>query len=133
MSKNLLSLDFSVGDLPCQLVRLTSEIRPTSGKNYYQHRHPSTELHYVTAGQCSIAIDKTVFHVSTNQLLLIPPTLYHYTCDTTPDSSRMAVSIQLDPPVSRTGEHLANRIFSAFSGPPPYYWTLLPTARWPRF
>ncbi|MBE6972474.1 MAG: helix-turn-helix domain-containing protein [Ruminococcaceae bacterium] len=115
MNESLLALNFSVGDLPCRLFRVTPEIHSATANNYYQHRHPSMELHYVTAGRCSIATDNTICHVSENQLLLIPPAIYHYTCDATPDSSRMTISIQLDPPVSRKQENLAHRIFAAFS------------------
>ena len=119
MNKNLLSLDFSVCDLSCQLVRVNPDLPPRPDGNYYQHRHPTMELHYVTAGRCSMAIDKAICHVDKNQLLLIPPTLYHYTCDATPDSSRMTLSIQLATPTSRKRDHLSRRIFAAFSPSTP--------------
>lgn len=119
MNKNLLSLDFSVCDLSCQLVRVNPNLPPKPDRNYYQHRHPTMELHYVTAGRCSMAIDKTICHVDKHQLLLIPPTLYHYTCDATPDSSRMALSIQIDTPTSRKRDHLSHRIFTALSPSTP--------------
>lgn len=116
MNQNQISINFSVGDLSCQLVRMAPNLQPGIGKADYQHRHPSMELHYITSGQFSFILDKTVCHVKENQLLLIPPTLYHGICNVTPeDASRMVFSIQFDPPVLQKKDHLAQRIFTVFS------------------
>jgi len=119
MSESVLALDFSVGDLPCRLVRVNPDSPSKPDTNYYLHRHPTMELHYVLNGRCSIAMDKTLFPVAAGQLFLIPPGLYHYVSDVSADLSRTTISIQLDPPSSHSHESLASRIFTALSPSSP--------------
>lgn len=119
MSEHVLALDFSVGELPCHLLRVNPDSPSKPDTNYFLHRHPTIELHYVMGGRCSIAMDKTLFPVEAGQLFLIPPGFYHYVSDVSTDLSRMTISIQLDPPPSRSRENLASRIFAALSPSAP--------------
>ena len=119
MSESVLALDFSVGELPCHLLRVNPNSPSNLDSNYYLHRHPSMELHYVLAGRCSIAMDKTLFPVAAGQLFLIPPGLYHYVSDASPDFSRTTISIQFNPPPSRSHDNLAPRVFAALSPSSP--------------
>lgn len=127
MNLNQITINFSVGDLSCQLVRMAPNLSPGIGNADYQHRHPSMELHYITSGQFSFILDKTVCRVKENQLLLIPAAFYHGICDVTPgNASRMVFSIQFDPPVLQKKNHLSQRIFNAFSLTKPLLLDVLP-------
>jgi len=119
MSENVLALDFSVGGLSCKLVWVSSILHPKPHTNYFQHRHPTLELHYVTSGRCSIAMDKTLYPVEAGQLFLIPSGLYHYVSDVSSDLSRATISIQIDSPSPRNCDTLAPQLFSPLSPSAP--------------
>jgi len=119
MAENVFAMDFSVGDLTCHLLRLNPTSPPRADSSYYLHRHPTVELHYILDGRCSIVMDKALFSVEAGQLFLIPPGLYHYVSDVSADLTRTILSIQFDPPLSRSGESLASRIFAALSPTAP--------------
>ena len=125
MAENVFALDFSVGDLTCHLIRL-NPTSPPKPDGYYLHRHPTMEVHYVLDGRCSIAMDKTLFSVEAGQLFLIPPGLYHYVSDVSADLTRTTISIQIDPPPSRSLDGLACRVFTTLSPSAPLLLDVLP-------
>lgn len=119
MPGKVISLDFSVFEMSCRLVHVNSELHSAPGRNFYPHHHSTMELHYVFAGRCSITMDNIQHHVDAGQLLLIPPGLYHYVSDTSPDLARITIAIQFEPPASCHRESLAPRIFAALSPSAP--------------
>jgi len=67
---------------------------PVTEAGYFQptyHSHPNYELHYVLSGSCEIELeDKTIFKISKNQFILIPPHLKHRITDESIGFSKLA-------------------------------------------
>ena len=97
-------LSFSVGELSCQLLRGFSDQRsiyapPTSRLT---HKHPFWELHYISQGRCSYAVEKTRYELGPNQLLIISPGRNHVLTQTHSFTSCLTLSLHIQPPANQT-------------------------------
>ena len=80
------SLDFRVGKLVCQIVRIQSEIPQLNiTDKYYEHHHSCPELHYIEEGSCEFTCQKKVFKLTAGDLLIVPPRVYHHETHVSPD------------------------------------------------
>lgn len=95
MTERALALDFTIDGLAFQLVKASPDLPPVPNHNYYQHRHPVLELHYVTRGWHCVASANTVHRVEAGQLLIIPAGTYHDTCRVSPDCSRVSIALEM--------------------------------------
>ncbi len=110
------SLDFRVGKLVCQIVRIQSEITPIDITNkYYEHHHSCPELHYVEKGYCEFTCQKKVFKLSAGDILIIPPRVYHHETHISQDMKKLCLLIDiLTPPQDASTPDMAfyNLFFS---------------------
>lgn len=97
-------LSFSVGDLSCQLLRAFSDLRsiqppPTSRLS---HKHPFWELHYIMRGRFSYTVEKKLYELGPNQLLIIPSGLEHMLTQTHSTTVCLTLSLHIQPPADRS-------------------------------
>lgn len=93
-------LNFSVGDLSCQLLRVIYDTFNTSGDptNYFTHKHPFVEMHYVSQGHCTYATEDALYEIRPNHLLIIPPNTDHVLNRVSVPRRHMFLSIHIQPP-----------------------------------
>lgn len=118
MPGHVLALDFSVHDLQCRLIRVSTMI-PAPHVKHYSHNHSMPELHYVRDGQCTFLVENTPYTVCAGQLLLIPPGPYHYIRELSENLTRLAISIQFRLPAARQNSSFSGQAFAAFTPPAP--------------
>ena len=100
MANQLYTLDFTIGESQCRLLEVNPALAPVNAPKYYQHRHPSFEVYYITSGSCSIVSNQKSYSVQAGQLILIPPGVYHYANDSSEDVSGMTLAFDLTHPSS---------------------------------
>ena len=92
-------LGFSIGATPCQLIGIQPDSAAAlSPDPYYDHYHQSTELHYITHGECEFSFGKTTLKVHDGELLIIPPRSYHREISSSEDISKMSMTVSLTEP-----------------------------------
>ena len=75
----------------------TNKNSPNRSKTYYQHRHPSLELHYALAGKCNLTCAGHRISIQEGMALLIPPETYHDVVHTEKNTIRLCVSFKISP------------------------------------
>lgn len=98
-------LHFFIGDLSCQLLRVIRNIYDNAGHpaNYLTHQHPFLELHYMVQGRCAYSAGDTLYEVTPNRLLLIPPNTGHTLRQVSASRCHMFLSMQIQPPPKQAG------------------------------
>ncbi|MBQ4036512.1 MAG: AraC family transcriptional regulator [Clostridia bacterium] len=92
-------VSFHAGQIAGTLIGLCVEdSRPNETDNYYQHRHPHYELHWVSKGSCRIAFEKKTQALKEKEMILIPPGCFHRIFSLSHDFSHMTVSLDLFSP-----------------------------------
>jgi len=97
-------LSFSVGELSCQLLRVFSDLRSTTPPptSRLTHRHPFWELHYIFRGRFSYTVEKKLYELGPNQLLIIPSGLEHLLTQTHATTVCLTLSLHIQPPANRS-------------------------------
>jgi len=71
-------LDFRIGNTKCILANVSLiNSRAEAEEKYFEHLHPCFEFHCVEQGKSTFLCDKKYISVSKNQILIIPPRIYH--------------------------------------------------------
>jgi len=98
-------LSFSVGELSCQLLRAVCSTYDRTGHptNHFNHKHPFTEIHYVTHGHCSYRVGDVPYALTPHQLLLIPPDTQHMLDQVSSPLHRLVLSLHIQHPSDQTG------------------------------
>lgn len=102
---SMLSFSFSINDATF-IIRNNSFV---SGAGEYSsteiHHHHVAEIHYIYAGSLSVntfypdICDKRTFSVSSGQVMLLPPNVYHETFES-PDLLRLTFTVDVNAPAS---------------------------------
>ena len=120
-------LNFSVGDLSCQLLRAFRSLRnpiPSPG-SLLSHIHPFWELHYISQGLCSYTINKTLYELGSKQLLIIPPGTKHLLTQNAVPTTCLTISLHIQPPASQA--HASSlALYNALHAPAPLLLTVRP-------
>ena len=118
-------LSFSVGDLSCQLLRAFRSLRnplPSPG-SLLSHIHPFWELHYISQGRCSYAINQTLYDLDPDQLLIIPPGTKHLLTQNAAPTTCLTLSLHIQAPASQA--HASSQaLYSALHVPNPILLTV---------
>lgn len=98
-SKNY-HLPFSVGELSCQLLRVSVILQPLESdpSNYFPHTHPFIELHYIPSGSCSYHSGDNIYDIHSSQLLIIPPNTRHLLRQVYDSTEHLTLCIAVQPP-----------------------------------
>lgn len=94
---NILSLAFSVGDVPCKLVTVNpcNQGKPEE-RMHLQHSHSGCEIHYVKSGILTVDCIGDSYPLAAGQILLIPAGVYHYVRSISDDIDRMDLQIEIN-------------------------------------
>lgn len=114
-------LHFSVGDLSCQLLRAIGQHHtgPLSPTNFFTHKHPFWELHYIIEGRFCFAAGQTTYDAGPNQLLLVPPGTEHQLKQVSSEAThRLVISVYIQPPPKRT-QSPSHHLYTALYPPSP--------------
>lgn len=71
-----------------------------SRQTYFQHKHPSYEIHCVTTGCCQVMCNSESYVLTPGTMLLLPPGMYHNSTDTEKQTVRISICFSLDMPDS---------------------------------
>ena len=113
--ENLYNIKYRVGEIDCVLLFVQPDNSPSKRiGTYYEHRHPCLELHYCISGYTDYSIDKREVRLSSGQIMIIPPRTYHKEIFETEDSSKMALTIDVQPPDSNASSS-DKSFFSSFN------------------
>ena len=89
-------LDFQVGNTKCILVSVQPFNTPSKREGkYYEHCHPCFEFHYVEDGSSTLLCNKKQITISKNQILIIPPRIYHKEIFSDKSSEKSTFSIDI--------------------------------------
>lgn len=105
-------LDFQVGNTKCILVNVQPFNTPTKREGkYYEHCHPCFEFHYIETGTSTFLCDKRKIAVTKNQILIIPPRMYHKEIFSDENSVKMTISVDISTHSTSSSD---NHFYSIF-------------------
>ena len=94
-------LNFEIGKVGCTLITVQPNNAPEKLEGlYFEHYHPCFELHFVERGESRFIIGSSEISLLENDLLLIPPRLYHREIFTSQDNVKMSLTVAISPPCS---------------------------------
>ena len=107
-------LDFAIGNISCMIV----DIQPYNTENerqgkYYEHYHPCFEIHYIEEGEATFLCGKGTVAVTGGNLLIIPPRMFHKEISSLPETTKMALTLDVSAP-SKTASESDGYFYSAF-------------------
>lgn len=90
------SLEFFMADVPCKLVTVNpgSPGEPDQ-RRHFQHSHSGCEIHCVCSGALTMDCIGASFQLTSGQMLLIPPGMYHYVRGISANIDRMDLLIEI--------------------------------------
>ena len=90
------SLEFFMADVPCKLVTVNpgSPGEPDQ-RRHFQHSHSGCEIHCVCSGALTMDCIGASFQLTSGQMLLIPPGMYHYVRGLSANIDRMDLLIEI--------------------------------------
>lgn len=83
-------------------------------KNYYQHRHPCFEMHYIAAGKSQAFCENKTYTLHSGTALIIPPGTYHDLADGDNGSTRISISFDINKPGTLKQESKADMFSRVF-------------------
>ena len=89
-------------------------------KTYYQHRHPSFEIHYVRSGKYKVTCCNNSQILSETSMILIPPGIYHDVTPTEQNSIRICISFSMQNMLNSA----KNAFYDAYAGTSPAFTVL---------
>ena len=100
------SLEFMVDDIPCELITINpcSEGKPEN-RPHFQHTHSGCEIHYVISGEVSMDCLQSRYRLSSGQMLIVPPGVYHYVRSVSEDVIQMNILIEINPKGNKSRNH----------------------------
>ena len=109
----VLSLGFSVADVPCKLVAVNPDNAGSSEKTgVLQHSHSGFEIHCVWSGQLTVDCIAQSFVLRSGQMLILPPGMYHYLRSIEKKTDRMDILMEVDSGQA-SGDPQKNAFFQA--------------------
>lgn len=90
------------------------EQREKVEKNYYQHRHPCFEMHYISAGESQAFCENKTYALNLGTALIIPPGTYHDLADSDKGSTRISISFDINKPSTLNRESKADMFSRVF-------------------
>lgn len=92
----LYMLDFSLSTAKLCLIAFDKNYDKTKIEvPYYRHKHNSYEVHYITAGSCTLRVEEKSFLLKTGDLCLTAPGLYHSLKNCSPDFDRIGLMFEI--------------------------------------
>ena len=90
-------------------------------KEYYQHRHPGFELHYVSEGKSRVTCENAAFTLDAGMALIVPPGAYHDLADVEKDTSRLSISFDIHKPDASKEKNKGKIFAQAFCRAEPVF------------
>ena len=91
-------LEFWIGNTKCVLADVTPfSTRAHNNGKYYEHCHPCFEFHYIEEGASVFSCNKNNITVSKDQILIIPPRMYHQEIFSDAGTVKTTVSVDISP------------------------------------
>ncbi len=89
-------LEFWIGNTKCILADVhTLNTRTRTEEKYFEHCHPCFEFHYVEEGNSTFLCNKICISVSKNQILIIPPRMYHQEISSDNNTMKMTITVDI--------------------------------------
>ncbi len=105
-------LEFWIGNTKCILVDVQPfNTRVQAEEKYFEHCHPCFEFHYVEEGNSTFLCDKRCISVSKNQILIIPPRMYHQEIASDDNTMKMTISIDIASCTKSADDNYFSSIF----------------------
>jgi len=91
-------LDFNLSSANLCLIAFDKNYNATNTEApYYRHKHNSYEIHYITAGSCTLRVEEESFPLKTGDLCLTAPGLYHSLKNMSADFDRIGLMFEITP------------------------------------
>lgn len=91
------SLEFMIGDIPCELktINACSDCKPQD-RLHFQHNHSGCEIHYVISGEISMDCLDSNYKLTSGQMIIVPPGVYHYVRSVSEGVDRMDILMEIN-------------------------------------
>jgi len=113
LTKNI-SLAFELGGFQFSLdhIAIVSLDDKRSLPAYYQHDHTSYELHYLKAGSCILNSSGTTYTLSSGNIFLIPPHLFHRLHDFSNPIDMITLDFRILPHTAQNNHEKLQKLYS---------------------
>lgn len=100
------SLGFMIGDIPCELKTINpcSQCKPQD-LLHFQHSHSGCEIHYVISGEISMDCLEYNYKLTSGQMIIVPPGVYHYVRSVSEGVNRMDILVEINAKGHKSRNH----------------------------